>query len=311
MLCSKIGKKCNFKSTKTHFLPFQKWQKINFCTRKKFKTTKNPVFFSPKIAFLIVLTFFLVQKLIFFFSQFLKIQIMGFLYFWTCTFFLILENCVVHIYSKLSSVYVQILPTKGTKIFVSHKLLSFWNIRRWGSAPISPTQMAPLDMNLKFIFPIGTIIAVGTIEGFFSSMCWNVSFHVSTFSHDFWTKWTSILSWSNNLWFILQQQREKNFYFPEEKKIPTWHLLKKMEHLKKQPMFIQISICKLKWMKVSNMSITKFFPFESTITNATWKWLFASMFSNMILHVLLCSIFFWTKGTSVTSAMSHINWFSL
>ena len=35
--CSKIGKECNFKSTKTHFLQFQKWQKINFCTRKKFK----------------------------------------------------------------------------------------------------------------------------------------------------------------------------------------------------------------------------------------------------------------------------------
>ena len=40
---SKIGKKCNFKSTKTHFLLFQKWQKINFCTRKKFKTTKNAI----------------------------------------------------------------------------------------------------------------------------------------------------------------------------------------------------------------------------------------------------------------------------
>ena len=52
--CSKIGKKCNFKSTKTHFLQFQKWQKINFCTRKKFKTTKNAI-----------LNFFLVQKLIF------------------------------------------------------------------------------------------------------------------------------------------------------------------------------------------------------------------------------------------------------
>ena len=53
--CSKIGKKCNFKSTKTHFLQFQKWQKINFCTRKKFK-----------IAFLVVLNFFLVKKIDFF-----------------------------------------------------------------------------------------------------------------------------------------------------------------------------------------------------------------------------------------------------
>ena len=29
--CSKIRKKCNFKSAKKHYLHFQKWQKINFC----------------------------------------------------------------------------------------------------------------------------------------------------------------------------------------------------------------------------------------------------------------------------------------
>ena len=77
--CSKIGKKCNFKSAKKHYLHFQKWQKINFCTRKKFK-----------IAFLVVLNFFVVQKLIF-------------CHFWNCKkcvfvllklhFFLILEHC--------------------------------------------------------------------------------------------------------------------------------------------------------------------------------------------------------------------------
>ena len=38
--CSKIRKKCK----KKHYLHFQKWQKINFCTRKKFKTTKNAIF---------------------------------------------------------------------------------------------------------------------------------------------------------------------------------------------------------------------------------------------------------------------------
>ena len=32
--CSKIGKKCNFKSAKKHYLHFQKWQKINFCPQK-------------------------------------------------------------------------------------------------------------------------------------------------------------------------------------------------------------------------------------------------------------------------------------
>ena len=32
-----LEKNCNFKSTKTHYLLFQKWQKINFCTRKKFE----------------------------------------------------------------------------------------------------------------------------------------------------------------------------------------------------------------------------------------------------------------------------------
>ena len=40
----KLEKKCNFKSTKTHYLHFQKWQKINFCTRKIFKNTKNAIF---------------------------------------------------------------------------------------------------------------------------------------------------------------------------------------------------------------------------------------------------------------------------
>ena len=62
---SKIRKKCNFKSTKTHYLHFQKWQKINFCTRKK---SENQ--------FLVVLNFFLVQKLIF--LPFLKYQKMCF-----------------------------------------------------------------------------------------------------------------------------------------------------------------------------------------------------------------------------------------
>ena len=51
----KLEKKCNFKSTKTHFLLFQKWQRINFCTRKKFKTIKNAIsglFSGAKIDFL-------------------------------------------------------------------------------------------------------------------------------------------------------------------------------------------------------------------------------------------------------------------
>ena len=33
--CSKIRKKYNFKSTKTHYLHFQKWQKIKFLDQKK------------------------------------------------------------------------------------------------------------------------------------------------------------------------------------------------------------------------------------------------------------------------------------
>ena len=32
------------KSAKKHYLYFQKWQTINFCTRKKFKPTKNAIF---------------------------------------------------------------------------------------------------------------------------------------------------------------------------------------------------------------------------------------------------------------------------
>ena len=42
----KLEKKCNFKSTKTHYLHFQKWQKINFCTRKK---SENCIFGSFKL----------------------------------------------------------------------------------------------------------------------------------------------------------------------------------------------------------------------------------------------------------------------
>ena len=56
--CSKIRKKMQVEKYKNKFLAA--FQKINFCTRKKFRTTKNPVCFfqSPKIAFLVVLNFF-------------------------------------------------------------------------------------------------------------------------------------------------------------------------------------------------------------------------------------------------------------
>ena len=84
----KLEKKCNFQSTKTHFLLFQKWQKINFCTRKKFKITKNAIFgiFSgAKIVFL----------------PFLKMQIMCFCTFEVALFFLILEHCVVIVQPSL------------------------------------------------------------------------------------------------------------------------------------------------------------------------------------------------------------------
>ena len=52
--CSKIGKKCNFKSTKTHFLPFQKWHKINFCPKKSIKLAKmqfSDLFLEQKMIF--------------------------------------------------------------------------------------------------------------------------------------------------------------------------------------------------------------------------------------------------------------------
>ena len=45
----KLEKKCNFRCAKKQYLHFQKWQKINFCTRKKFKTTKNAIFGLKKI----------------------------------------------------------------------------------------------------------------------------------------------------------------------------------------------------------------------------------------------------------------------
>ena len=66
--CSKIGKKCNFKSKKKIIFIFKNDKKSIFAPEK-----------SPKIAFLVVLNFFLVQKL--FFLPFLKLQKMRF-----CTF---------------------------------------------------------------------------------------------------------------------------------------------------------------------------------------------------------------------------------
>ena len=66
--CSKIGKSAISKVQKYFFYNFKNGKKINFCTWKKFKTTKNAI-----------LDFFLVQKLIF--LPFLKLQIMCF-----CTF---------------------------------------------------------------------------------------------------------------------------------------------------------------------------------------------------------------------------------
>ena len=68
----------NFILTKIHFLPFQKWPKINFSTGKKFQTEYFPwklkfyIYFHGKYKILKVffhkiasLIFFLVQKLIF------------------------------------------------------------------------------------------------------------------------------------------------------------------------------------------------------------------------------------------------------
>ena len=39
--CSKIRKKVQFQKYKNTLFAFSKWQNINFCTRKKFKITKN------------------------------------------------------------------------------------------------------------------------------------------------------------------------------------------------------------------------------------------------------------------------------
>ena len=65
--CSKIRKKCNFKSEKKHYLHLQKWQKINFCTIKK---SENCIFGSFKLFSGAKIDFlsFLKMKIIFFFT---------------------------------------------------------------------------------------------------------------------------------------------------------------------------------------------------------------------------------------------------
>ena len=95
--CSKIGKKLQFQKCKKHYLHFQKWQKINFCTRRKFKTTKNAIlnFFSgAKINFL----------------PFLKWQKMGF-----CTFEIALFSnfrAPCYIYYRDTSQNIHVLSWK-------------------------------------------------------------------------------------------------------------------------------------------------------------------------------------------------------
>ena len=77
--CSKIGKKLQFQKCKKTLFAISKMAKINFCTRKQFKTTKNAIFglFSgTKIDFFAI---FEIAKNVL-------------LYFWICTFFLILEQ---------------------------------------------------------------------------------------------------------------------------------------------------------------------------------------------------------------------------
>ena len=59
-------------------------KKINFSTRKKFKTTKNPVFFSVRKLHFCFKLFFWCKN--WFFLPFFKLQIM--LHFWNYTFFL-------------------------------------------------------------------------------------------------------------------------------------------------------------------------------------------------------------------------------
>ena len=70
----KLEKKCNFKSTKTHYMHFQKWQKINFCIRKK---SENCIFGSFKL-------FSSAKNWLFAIFEIAKDV---FLYFWNWTFF--------------------------------------------------------------------------------------------------------------------------------------------------------------------------------------------------------------------------------
>ena len=63
--CSKIRKKVQFQKYKKALFAILKMAKNQFLHQKKFKTTKNPGFFNPKIEFLVVLNFYLTQKLIF------------------------------------------------------------------------------------------------------------------------------------------------------------------------------------------------------------------------------------------------------
>ena len=90
----KLKKSAISKVQKAHYLPFQIWQKINFCIRKKFKTTKNAIFGLFSGAKMDFLPFFENAKNVF-------------LHFWYCTFFPILEHCELawHMYVLCSMYY--------------------------------------------------------------------------------------------------------------------------------------------------------------------------------------------------------------
>ena len=77
--CSKIRKKVQFQKYKNTFFAISKMAKINFCTRKKFKTIKNPVFFQSENCIFGSIKLFSAAKIDF--LPFLGMQIMCF-----CTF---------------------------------------------------------------------------------------------------------------------------------------------------------------------------------------------------------------------------------
>jgi hypothetical protein len=146
------------------------------------------------------------------------------------------------------------------------------------------------NMYGQISFSIACIRTIDTRKWFFACMCSDMISHVLLCFGFFWTKWALEISGAHINWFVLSIKKKKtniNQAFSKGSNIYSSLIV-----------------------TFSNMLVQISFITWCISTIVTTKGFFACMYSDMILHVLLCSSFFWTKWASVIS-LAHKNWFVL